>query len=139
MNVQTAVLLAVVLVLMFFAGKRVYKTFSLKGGGCACHGGGESSSSRCSRTAKLRAKGAEGERDEIDESRYPFKQTFSVGGMTCAHCAKSVESALGGVEGVRAQVDLESAEARVFSTHPIDEDALESAVAAAGYSLRKVR
>ena len=40
MNVQTTILLAAIIVLVVFAAKRVYKAFSLKGGGCACHSDG---------------------------------------------------------------------------------------------------
>ena len=37
MNIQSTVILIVILILVVLAARRVYKTFSLKGSGCACH------------------------------------------------------------------------------------------------------
>ncbi len=125
MNVQTAILLAVVIVLMVFAGKRVYKTFSLKGGGCACHGGGDEPAPRkCARVV------------DTDRSHYPYEEELSISGMTCERCAKNVEGALNAIEGTWAQVDLASGTAHVLSKQPIDNEKLKRAVTDAGYYVR---
>lgn len=62
-------------------------------------------------------------------------ETYSVVGMTCDHCARSVSaevSALPGVTGVT--VDLPSGEVRVTSDG-LDIDQVRGAVEEAGYSL----
>ena len=126
MNVQTAVLLAVVVVLMVFAGKRVYKTFSLKGGGCACHGGGNEPVVK-----KVRV-------TDTDKSHYPYEEDLLISGMTCERCVRNVENALNAVEGTWAKVDLASETAHVLSKQPIDGEKLKQAVTEAGYYVRSV-
>jgi copper chaperone CopZ len=63
--------------------------------------------------------------------------TLKVDGMSCDHCARSVRTALEGVEGViHAEVDLTRA-AAVVSLDPLTADMarLRGAVDEAGYSL----
>lgn len=56
-------------------------------------------------------------------------QTYSVSGMTCNGCSAHVEATLNKVEGVkRAKVDLEKAEARVFSKENIPLKKLQQAL-----------
>lgn len=63
--------------------------------------------------------------------------TLKVEGMSCDHCARSVRTALEGVEGVaHVEVDLSRASA-VVSLDPLTADlaGLRGAVDEAGYSL----
>lgn len=125
MNIQTVILLAIIVVICVFAGKRVYKTFSLKGGGCACHGGGDEPAS----PKRVRV-------TDTDKSHYPYEEDLSISGMTCDHCVKNVENALNAIEGTWAKVDLESGAAHVLSKQPIDNEQLKKAVTDAGYYIR---
>ncbi len=60
--------------------------------------------------------------------------TLAVSGMTCEHCARTVEKALAGVAGVTAaQVSYESSTARVEARDGVPEAALLEAVKAKGY------
>ncbi|CDK01362.1 Heavy metal transport/detoxification protein [Microbacterium sp. C448] len=63
-------------------------------------------------------------------------RTYRVEGMTCGHCARSVEqevSALADVE--TATVDLSAATVAVESVDEISEPRLSAAVVEAGYTL----
>ena len=63
------------------------------------------------------------------------QRTFSVSGMTCAHCVAAVREEVGGVSGVSdVDVDLDSG-ALLVSGENVDDEAVRSAVEAAGYSL----
>ncbi|HEY8789430.1 MAG TPA: heavy-metal-associated domain-containing protein [Actinopolymorphaceae bacterium] len=62
--------------------------------------------------------------------------TYTVLGMTCAHCVQAVTtevSALPGVDSVH--VDLESGSLTITSTGRTDEAAVRAAVDEAGYEL----
>ncbi len=61
---------------------------------------------------------------------------FTVEGMSCEHCAKTVTEALQEVDGVQsAQVDLDNKTARVeFADGPADEEKLFEAVRAKNYT-----
>ena len=72
--------------------------------------------------------------------------SLRISGMTCEHCARTVEGALALVPGVRkAEVSYEEAIARVRGDAPLTADALVAAVRAKGYGAsadaagRKVR
>lgn len=57
-------------------------------------------------------------------------------GMTCAHCAMSVQEALAAIEGVTsAEVDLQKGAAIVRSESVIPDATLSDAVAGAGYTV----
>ena len=60
-----------------------------------------------------------------------------VRGMTCAHCARSVERKLAGTPGVaKAAVDLEAASATVeYDTDMVRPETLAGAVRALGYEV----
>lgn len=63
-------------------------------------------------------------------------ETFSVTGMTCAHCVASVTeeiSELATVESVA--VDLETGSVTVTSSLPLDPAAVRAAVEEAGYAV----
>ena len=104
MNLPTAVILVVIVVLCVFAARTMYDTFTGKGG---CHGGGGGS-----RAKRVRV-------SDKDEANYPFSQEVKVGGMTCARCA--------------ANVDLDAKTARVLSKRPLEASEIDEAVTRAGY------
>ena len=64
------------------------------------------------------------------------RHTYTVSGMTCAHCVMSVTeeiTAIGGVTDVA--VDLPTGEVAVTSDQPLDEAQVRAAVEEAGYAL----
>lgn len=62
-------------------------------------------------------------------------ETYLVEGMTCAHCAGTVTRGIRGVAGVsEATVDLDAGTVSVAWDAPVDESAIASAVAEAGYT-----
>ena len=62
--------------------------------------------------------------------------TYRVEGMTCGHCASSVQEEVGALAGVtEVAVDLESGRVTVTSAELLDLDAVRAAVEEAGYTL----
>lgn len=62
--------------------------------------------------------------------------TYTVSGMTCAHCVSSVSAEVGALPGVSGvQVDLANGEVAVTSEQPLEIDAVRGAVEEAGYEL----
>ena len=62
--------------------------------------------------------------------------TYTVEGMTCGHCVASVKEEVGGLAGVQAvDVDLATGAVKVSSAAPLSRDAVEAAVAEAGYQV----
>jgi copper ion binding protein len=62
--------------------------------------------------------------------------TYTVTGMTCAHCVSAVTEEVGAVPGVtEVVVDLETGSLTVTSENPVDDDAVAAAVDEAGYAL----
>ncbi|WP_100810403.1 MULTISPECIES: heavy-metal-associated domain-containing protein [unclassified Microbacterium] len=63
-------------------------------------------------------------------------RTYRVEGMTCGHCARSVEHEVSDLAGVEtATVDLSAATVAVESIDEIPEPRLAAAVGEAGYAL----
>ena len=63
--------------------------------------------------------------------------TYTVTGMTCAHCVAAVTEEVGAVPGVTGvEVDLATGALTVTSQTPVDDGAVAAAVDEAGYSLR---
>lgn len=62
---------------------------------------------------------------------------LQVNGMTCGHCAKTVEGSVRSLPGVReARVDLAKKElTAAFDASQVDEKAIERAVERAGYAV----
>ncbi|MFT4470843.1 heavy-metal-associated domain-containing protein [Arthrobacter sulfonylureivorans] len=64
---------------------------------------------------------------------------YRVAGMTCGHCASSITEVLSALDGVRdVQIDLVPggiSTVTLAAARPLDEDAVRSAVAEAGYEL----
>ena len=66
-----------------------------------------------------------------------MKKTFSVEGMSCDNCVKHVTNALLSVDGVKdAVVSLQDNKAQVEMEASVSKDALQKAVADAGYTLK---
>jgi len=62
--------------------------------------------------------------------------TYTVRGMTCEHCVRSVTEEVSAVPGVTGvEVQLESGRVTVSSEHPVDDGAVRVAVAEAGYEV----
>ncbi|MER5702452.1 cation transporter [Micromonospora sp. NPDC002296] len=62
--------------------------------------------------------------------------TYQVQGMTCGHCATSVSTEIGAIEGVSdVQVELAAGRVTVTSEGPLDTDTVRAAVDEAGYDL----
>ena len=64
------------------------------------------------------------------------RSTYTVTGMTCAHCVRSVTEEISEIEGVSdVSVDLSSGRVTVTSAAPLDDTAVRAAVEEAGYSV----
>lgn len=62
--------------------------------------------------------------------------TYTVTGMTCAHCVSSVSAEIRKLAGVEdVAVDLPTGHVTVASQQPLDESAVRDAVEEAGYEL----
>jgi copper chaperone CopZ len=62
--------------------------------------------------------------------------TFSVSGMTCAHCQHAVTAEISDVDGVESvTVDLATGTVTVTASRPVDRADIATAVDAAGYAL----
>ena len=62
--------------------------------------------------------------------------TYTVAGMTCEHCVRSVTEEVAEVPGVTAvDVDLATGRVTVSSAKPVDEGAVRAAVSEAGYEV----
>jgi copper chaperone CopZ len=75
----------------------------------------------------------------MTETTPTHSRTFSVTGMTCGHCVASVTEEIQELAGVR-QVDVDLAAGgtstvTVTSDQPLEDAAVEAAVAEAGYQL----
>jgi copper ion binding protein len=61
---------------------------------------------------------------------------YTVSGMTCGHCVKSVTEEVGAIAGVQnVAVELETGKVTVTSAAPLTLAAVEAAVDEAGYSV----
>jgi copper chaperone CopZ len=62
--------------------------------------------------------------------------TFTVTGMTCAHCRRAVTEEIAAVDGVASvAVDLATGTVTVTAAHPVDRADITAAVDEAGYAL----
>jgi len=62
-------------------------------------------------------------------------RTYLVDGMTCGHCAGSVQREVQAVPGVEdAHVDLSAKTVTVKTAAPVADDSIAAAVAEAGYA-----
>ena len=64
------------------------------------------------------------------------QQTYTVVGMTCDHCARSVTQEVNAVDGVTdVRVDLATGQVDVTAIGPVTVAAVQAAVEEAGYTL----
>lgn len=64
------------------------------------------------------------------------QETYTVVGMTCDHCARSVTQEVSAVDGVTdVQVDLTTGLVNVTALQPVPVAAVQAAVEEAGYTL----
>jgi copper chaperone len=64
------------------------------------------------------------------------ESTYTVEGMTCAHCVSSVTEEVGAIDGVqKVDVDLATGLVTVTSDQDLSVDAVRAAVTEAGYQL----
>jgi len=64
------------------------------------------------------------------------RHTYTVSGMTCAHCVMSVTEEITAIDGVRdVAVDLPTGAVAVTSDRPLDDAEVRTAVEEAGYEL----
>ena len=62
--------------------------------------------------------------------------TYTVKGMTCEHCVRSVTEEVSAVDGVRGvEVDLAGGRVTVTTDRPVDDAAVRAAVEEAGYEV----
>ncbi|OZC97714.1 cation-transporting ATPase [Rhodococcus sp. 06-235-1A] len=65
-----------------------------------------------------------------------MQTTFSVEGMTCAHCAASVREEVAEISGVTGvDVDVEAGSVVVSSDSELDRSAVDAAIVEAGYRI----
>ena len=67
-----------------------------------------------------------------------MKKIIEIKGMSCSHCQKAVETALGGIDGVEAKVDLKKNQATVNMRRDVDDKTLKNAVEEAGYEVASI-
>ena len=118
------VVFVIVVVVLYLGGKRIYDGVT-KGKSC-CSDGSEG----------IKVKKVEVA--DTDEANYPYTAELLIGGMSCEGCAENVANALNGIAGTWATVDLAEKTATVRCKNPIDEQACEAAVKAAGYYVMKL-
>ena len=64
------------------------------------------------------------------------ESAYTVTGMTCEHCVRSVTAEVAKLPGVtEVDVDLSSGQVRVASEHDLDRSAVEAAVEEAGFEV----
>lgn len=63
-------------------------------------------------------------------------KTIKVKGMSCQHCVKAVEKALGTIDGVsNIKVDLSRGEASFEESKPVDDQVIRDCIKKAGYEV----
>ncbi len=68
-----------------------------------------------------------------------MEKTMVIEGMSCSHCSGRVEKALNQLEGVTAQVNLETKTAAIQLSQPVSDDQLKKAVEDAGYEVVSIQ
>ena len=93
------IIVPVLIVLIFFGVRRIYRTVRF-GGSCCSSGGGMDKKVRVS---------------DRNKAHYTFTYKLTVEGMVCAGCARKVENSINSDGMLWAKVDLEHKEVHVLS------------------------
>lgn len=126
MSGSDMLILGVVAVLVVLIAVRYIKRVRAGGCSCGCDEGGEG-----------RGRVEKAPVADRDETHYPYVLDLVVGGMSCAGCVANVENALNAQPGTWATAQL-SGDVRVRGKEPLDADACEAAIKAAGYYVKKL-
>ena len=126
MSGSDMLILGVVAVLVVLIAVRYIKRVRAGGCSCGCDDGGEG-----------RGRVEKASVADRDETHYPYVLDLVVGGMSCAGCVANVENALNAQPGTWATAQL-SGDVRVRGKEPLDADACEAAIKAAGYYVKKL-
>ncbi|MDF9817187.1 heavy-metal-associated domain-containing protein [Streptomyces sp. SPB162] len=72
----------------------------------------------------------------MTSTTHGHRTTYTVAGMTCDHCVKSVTTEISKIAGVTdVDIDLPTGELTVASTETVDDAAIADAVDEAGYTV----
>jgi copper chaperone len=111
----------------------------VQGGGCGCGGCGCGTTTTGTIPNETSSESAASTAKENDMTTSTSTQSYPVTGMTCGHCVASVTEELEEIAGVReVNVDLVAggtSTVTVTSDQPLADDAVQAAVAEAGYQL----
>ena len=116
---ETIIIIAVLVIVLFFAIRSSVKHFRGEGG--CCGGGGD---------YKPRKK---------KRKRVIATKTFLVEGMHCEKCSNRVTEAVNDIPHVSAKVRLKAGEVLVSYEEPIGEDVIQAAIERAGYTVAGIR
>ena len=118
-TVSTIVIIAILVVIIFFAVK--YSIPHFKGEGGCCGGSGKE---KLIRPAKL--------------ENVIATKTLKIEGMRCENCHRRVQNALNSIDGISAKVNGDKAEAVVKLGREIDDSELKKVVTDLGYSVTSI-
>ncbi|MCR5826586.1 MAG: cation transporter [Oscillospiraceae bacterium] len=93
---------------------------------------GKAKSSCCGTAEAVSVKQVE----DTDASHYPYRYCLSIEGMHCSNCAKNVENALNGMQGVWGRVNLGKAQADVLTKQPVAREAFADVLRRRDYVLK---
>ena len=113
------IIIAVIIVIAFFAAKLSISHF--KGNGSCCGGGG----------------GTIADEKKLEGTKLGEK-VLIIKGMTCVNCQNHVQNSLNKLEGIAAKVDYKKEKAVVEYSRQISNDELKDVVERAGYTLKEV-
>ena len=121
-NASTAVVLAVLILIVVLAVKN--SVGHLKGKGGCCGGGGSCSS-----------------RPELKELDGPVigKKIVKISGMHCENCRNSIERAVNRLDGASCRVDLKSGTAEVSYDRELDANLLRLAIENLDFKVEEIK
>ena len=118
-NIGTILVIAILIIIVFFAVKNSIR--HAKGEGSCCGGGGSDKPER----KKLKGK-------KLGE------KIIYIEGMHCEHCKNAVEGAINKIEGAKASVNLKKNIAIVSFDREISDDELKNAVERKDFKVIKI-
>ena len=116
---ENEIIIAILVVLIFFGIRSSIKHFKRQGG---CCGGGTPVKKQRKKLKKVVA-----------------KKTVIVEGMTCEHCKGRVEKSINEIDGAAAKVSLKKKEAVVSLEKEVSDEQIRAAVEKAGYKVVEIR